>query len=316
MRRRLLACTCLVVSGSLPLVAQNAAGSTPRPPANPGSVECQGFVYPNRRLVLKLRPGERVIGILVAKGERVKAGQSLVRIEDPALFARYLDLTGRVSDYQALRDEIEVLRLDGTLHRAGSERLAARIEALRKLQETLPNYPIEKELEPLQDKQAEVEDQLRIITKRLDHSQARLRAYQASSEMVAQELDAVHARLEQDSVRAPFGGVVAQRALEPGRLAPDDVICELWDDGALLIEVEILQHQLGYLRVGQLATVFADSGRAEGVQGIVDSIEPGSLVPEVSGHPRFKAIVKLDNATPWLRPGMQVTVRLRSELSR
>ena len=43
---------------------------------------------------------------------------------------------------------------------------------MRKLAETIPSYPIDKELEPLIDKKWEIEDQIEITTARLTQSQA------------------------------------------------------------------------------------------------------------------------------------------------
>jgi len=293
--------------------AQNAVGSSPKGTAGPGFVECRGFVYPNKRFVLKLRPEERLTEIMVSKGERVKAGQAVARIENTALLTTFLDLTGRRNDYQSLRDESEVLTLDLNLHQAASERLTAKIDKVRNLKETLPDYPIEKEMEPLIDKKFEIEDQIKLITARLAHLQARLRAQQASTGLIERKIEAARMRLEEDVVKAPFPGMVVERALDPDRLSPEGVICELWDDSAFLIEVEILQHQLAYVHPGEPAIVALDFSRGESAEAAIDSIEPGSMVPEPSGHPKFKAILKLNKTVPWLRPGMQVAVRVRSE---
>jgi HlyD family secretion protein len=302
-----------LVAAWSPLAAQVEVRVTPPKPATPGVVECRGFVYPNKRFTLKLRPGEQVTAMMVSKGERVKAGQPIVRIENPAWTTTFMDLSARKNDYQVLRDDLEVLTLQLTLHRAALKRQTARIDDMRKLAEAIPNYPIDKELEPLIDKKWEIEDQIEITTARLAQSQARLRGQQATAELLDRELEATRMRMDQALVKAPFAGIVVEREPDPERLSPDAVICELWDDSALLIEMEILQHQLAYVYAGRPAMVALDFGREDSVRGIVESIEPGSLVPDASGHPRFKAMVKLDKTVPWLRPGMQVAVRVSSE---
>ena len=296
-----------------PLVAQSAATASPKRAADLGYIECQGFVYPNRRFTLKLRPGERLDAVMVTKGDRVKAGQPLARIVDPSLPAKYLDLTARKNDYSILQDEIEALTLEITLHRAAVQRVAARIENLQKLKETLPDYPIDKEAEPLIDKKFEIEDQIQIGTARLARLHTRFNSQQPMASLLDRELGAVRARIDQDLVAAPFAATVVERAPDPDRLASEGVVCELWDKSAFLIEVEILQHQLPYVQPGRTATIAVDFARAESVQGTVDSIEPGNLTPDASGHPKFKAVVKLEKPVPWLRPGMQVAVRVRSE---
>src|ERR1035438_8416316 len=138
------------LSFSIPGSTRIAASSSwsPKRASDLGYIECQGFVYPNRRFTLKLRPGERLDAVMVTKGDRVKAGQPLARIVDPSLPAKYLDLTTRKNDYSILQDEIEALTLEITLHRDAVRRVAVRIENLQKLKETLPDYPIDKEAEP------------------------------------------------------------------------------------------------------------------------------------------------------------------------
>ena len=163
---------------------------------------------------------------------------------------------------------------------------------------------------------ADVIRDFKINTARLTQSQTRLRGQQAAAELLDRELEATRMRMDQALVKAPFAGIVVERAPDPERLSPDAVICELWDDSALLIEMEILQHQLAYVYPGRPAVVALDFGREDSVRGIVASIEPGSLVPDPSGHARFKAMVKLDKTVPWLRPGMQVAVRVSSERPR
>ncbi len=68
------------------------AVAQPKAAASLGYFECQGFVYPIQRFVLKLRPGERLEAIMVAKGDRVKAGQPLAHISD-TVFPDYVSRT-------------------------------------------------------------------------------------------------------------------------------------------------------------------------------------------------------------------------------
>jgi multidrug resistance efflux pump len=295
------------------LAAQKAVSVNPKPAPNPGYVELQGFVYPIRRFTLKLRPGERVDAVMVAKGDHVKAGQPLARIADTALQSRYLELMARKNDYQMLRDDIDAQTLEISQHRAAAQRIQARIDNLQKLKDTFPDYPIDKEAEPLIDQKFELEDQIATGSARLTRLQARLDSQQAMAKIIDRELDAARTRLDRESIAAPFAGTVVDRANDIDRLAPEDVVCDLWDESGFRIDVEILQYQLPYVQPGRTAIIAVDFARGETVQGIVDSVEPGNLTPDASGHPKFKAIVKLEKPVSWLRPGMQVAVRVRSE---
>jgi multidrug resistance efflux pump len=295
------------------LLAQNVAAIPPKAAANTGYIECQGYVQPNRHFTLRLRPGEQLDAVMVAKGDHVKSGQPLARIEDPSLPARYLDLTARKNDYQQLRDDTELLTLELTLQRAAVQRVAERMAKLQELKETVPNYSIEKEAEPLIDRKFEIEDRIQAGAARLARLQARLSAQQKAAGLVEQELEAVRARIGQAVVKAPYAATVVERALDTERLTAGGVVCELWDESAFLIEVELLQHQLPYVQPGRTAIVAVDFARADSVRGVVDYLEPGDLIPNASRHPVFKAIVKIEKPVPWLRPGMLVAVRVRAE---
>jgi len=308
---------CLFLMGGvvLPqgLSAQKAVAISSRPAPNPGYVELQGFVYPNRRLNLQLRPGEHLDAILVTKGERVKAGQPLARIVDSAASARYLDLAARKSEYQMLHNDIDALTLEIDQHHAALDRVEARIANLTKLKETVPDYPIDMEAEPLMDKKHELEDQIQTANTRLAGLKARFDSQKTIAAFVDRELNAARIQADRDVVVAPFAGTIVDRAPDADRLGPDGFICDLRDESALLIEVEILQYQLPYVQPGRSAMIAVDFASGEKTQGIVDSLEPGNLTPDASGHPKFKAIVKLERPASWLRPGMQVAVRVRSE---
>ena len=298
---------------SLQLLAQHPAVPPRNTVANPEVIEARGFVFPRKQLVLKLHTGEHVSGILVSKGERVKVGQLLARIDNPALLATYMDLIGRRNDYAVLRNEVDECTLELSLHQADLDKLNAKISTIRKATENLSNYSIENLMVPLNEKHSDLEGKVKATTMRLTHLQDRLRARQKAEDMLEHELEAIKLRLDQNIVRAPFGGIVVQRAVDPALLSPEDVICEVWDDSVFIVELEILQHQLSYVHLGQSAFVALDFGHSQTVRGSVESIQAGSLVPPASGPPKFKAIVKLEKTGSWLQPGMQVTVRVQPE---
>ncbi|MGA2084148.1 MAG: HlyD family efflux transporter periplasmic adaptor subunit [Terracidiphilus sp.] len=294
------------------LLAQNSGKLLPNAAADSELIEARGYVFPNKRVVIKLHSGEHVTEIPVFKGERVKSGQLLARIDNPSLLATYMDLISRRNDYQVLRDDVEASSLELALDQSKLDKLNAKIDTVRKGSDNVSNYPIDNLMVPLSDKQRELEDTIKTTTMQLAHLQARLRARQESADLLDRELQTTKTRLEQNMIRAPFGGIVVERAVDPAWLSPEDVICEVWDDSAYYVELEILQHQLTYVRPGQSAIIALDFGRNQTVRGSVETIEAGSLVPPASGPPTFKAIVKLDKTVPWLQPGMQVTVRVHA----
>jgi multidrug efflux pump subunit AcrA (membrane-fusion protein) len=313
----LAACICGVVSliPAPPLKAQERPRTavTPAPASNPGFIENQGIVLPIRRFTLKLRPDERLDAIMVAKGEHVKAGQPLARISDPALTSRYVDLSLRQNDYLALRDDLESQTLELSQQRAALQRVSARIEKLQKLEETIPDYSSTSDMDPLFDKKYNLEDQIEKGTQREVQLRHRLDLLQGMTSAAERELKSAHSRVEHDLILAPFSGNIVDRLLDESRPGSEAVVCELWDESMYLVEMEILQHQVSFVQPGRTALIAIDFARSETVEGTVSYLEPGNLTPEALGHPRFKAIIALKQPVSWLRPGMQVSVRMRMD---
>jgi len=311
----LAACLCglIPVIPAPPLQAQGRlrVQVTPAPTPTPGFIENQGIVLPNRRFTLKLRPGERLDAVMVAKGEHVKAGQPLARISDPTLTERYVDLTLRRNDYLALRDELESQTLELSLQRAALQRVTAHIEKLQKLEETIPDYSSTRDTDPLIDKKFEIQDQIDKVSQQQVQLQHRVDLLQGMASAIERELGAARPRVEHDLILAPFAGDIVDRMLDGDRPGAETTICELWDESKYLVEVEILQHQVSLVQPGRTAIIAIDFARSERAEGTVSYLEPGNLAPEALGHPRFKAIIALKEPVSWLRPGMQVAVRMR-----
>lgn len=293
--------------------AQNAQRSSIDANQAGGYIECQGIVFPVRRFTVKLRAGEQLERLLVAKGDHVKAGQPLLRISNVALTSSYLDLLARKQDNQILKDEAETQDLQLNLQNAELDRLRKRLEKIESLRESVSDLSMQSESEPLLEKKQQIEDQIEAGTKRLKQLQRRLDSQEPVTRFVDRELEIIQSRIQSDIVAAPFAGTVVRRALDSERPGPDDVVLELWDESDYLVELQVLQHQLKYIRSGTKAMVALDFTGTDRVEGTVDTVEPGDLNNQNPTHPEFKVVVKLQRSVSWLRPGMQVAVRIQSE---
>jgi multidrug resistance efflux pump len=192
------------------------------------------------------------------------------------------------------------------------DRLNAKIDTMRKESASLSDDSIDNLMVPLNEQHRDLEGKIKTTTMQLAHLQTRLQSRKESADFLEHELMSTKVRLAQNVIRAPFSGIIADRVEEPGWLSPEDMICEVWDDSAYRVEVELLQHQLSFVHPGQTVLVALDFGHNQSVRGTVESVDAGNLTPPVSGPPTFKAIVKLDGKVSWLQPGMQVSVRVHT----
>lgn len=140
------------------------------------------------------------------------------------------------------------------------------------------------------------------------------------------ELQTAVARAERDlsftEIRAPFDGVVANRAVEPGQyVQAGSRLVALVPSGASYIEANFKETQLASIHPGQKAIVHVDAFDTQDYEGVVSSVSPASgaefsLLPPENATGNFTKItqrVPVHVALPpelaaKLTPGLSVTV--------
>lgn len=146
------------------------------------------------------------------------------------------------------------------------------------------------------------------------------------------ELEAALEKVRRDlsftQVRAPFDGVVANRAAQPGQyVQPGTRLLALIPFDTVYIEANFKETQLGTLKPGQKVDLTVDSVSGRKFEGVVASIAPASgsqysLLPPENATGNFTKIVQrvpvhirvpLDVASSGaLRPGLSVVVQVRT----
>ncbi len=167
----------------------------------------------------------------------------------------------------------------------------------------------------------------------LNASQANLgvlRAQRAEAEHVRSELmsalDRAARDLEFATVRAPFDGVVGNKAAQPGAyVAPGSRLLALVPLDTVYVEANYKETQLGRILPGQKATVQVDAFSGKRIEGVVESLSPASgaqfsLLPPENATGNFTKIVQrvpvrirvpADVAKAGqLRPGLSVVVEV------
>ncbi len=116
--------------------------------------------------------------------------------------------------------------------------------------------------------------------------------------------------LSYTQVRAPIGGTITQRLVNVGDYVTiNQHLFDIIDFDSIVARIYVPEKELGKLRVGQRARVFAEAAEAEIHTGMVDRIAP--RVDPRSGT------VKVTVAIPpsqGLLPGMYVTVELITDI--
>ncbi|MGF1607472.1 MAG: efflux RND transporter periplasmic adaptor subunit [Rhodothalassiaceae bacterium] len=276
----------------------SAQGSTPAsaPASAPGSapaaadgrvLNASGYIVARRRATVSAEITGRVETLMIEEGQRVARGDVLARL-DPALAQVDLALAeARVQSAQAVL-------LAAQANFAESERVLRRITDLSD-----KDFSSQADLTRSQAEKAARE--------------AELARAQADLAVARLQVDLSRERLEDHTIRAPFGGVVIDKNAQEGEIiAPGSAgggftrtgICTLVDMDSLEIEVDVNEAYINRVFEGQRVSAQLDAypDWAIGAQVI-------AIVPTAN---RDKATVRvrigIDEPDPRILPDMGVNV--------
>jgi len=197
----------------------------------PATIEAAGTAEPLQRSTLSTRVMATVEAVLVREGDRVAAGQVLVRLDMRDLDARRSQVEAGLAEAEAVEREAEAM--------------ARRIRAL------------------FADSAA-----TRVQLDQAETGLARAQAAVRTARAAGAELEAVRSYAE---VRAPFAGVVARRHVDPGALAaPGAPLVDVEDASRLRVEVTAAPEQVRELGRGSVVEVLVEGRPLRGeVEGVV-----------------------------------------------
>jgi HlyD family secretion protein len=208
-----------------------------------------------RRTQLSFNLGAQVSERLVEEGQRVAAGQVLMRLRQDELQARVREVEARL---EGLRNQREQRCLQADLERRDHQRLAR-----------------------LQERQLVAED-------RVDQSATRARlsalACSAAASAIRESeanLTLQRALLDQATLRAPFAGIIAEINGEVGEFVtpsppgiPTPPAVDLIDDSCLYVEAPIDEVDAARVRPGMPVRIGLDAFRGQHFAGKVSRIAP------------------------------------------
>ncbi len=274
--------------------------------------------------------------VLVEEGQRVKAGDTIARVERPELKAE-LDQSkaaaetarqakarllrgSRVEERQQAAAEVSRARaaLDQTLihfnrqstlletgdvprasfdRARGDKEVAEAVVRAALEREKLLNAP------PLPEEVAKADAEIRLAEERIR---------------------ALAAMIAKCNVRTPTGGTVVRRFMRAGEVVsvvfPQPIVSVV-DASRMRVRAEVDERDIAHVRAGQPVLISADALRARKVSGRVASL--GSLMgrkrvrtgdpAEKSDRDVLEVLVDLDEAEPRLVLGLRVTVQFLNE---
>jgi HlyD family secretion protein len=150
------------------------------------------------------------------------------------------------------------------------------------------------------------------IEQQIQQAQSSVSSAQAEANRARARLQEAQANRRDLQITAPFDGVVATRAAEPGEVvSPGTAIITLLNFNDVYLRGFIAEGEIGRVRVGQAARVYLDSNTKQPLEAIVSRIDPqASFTPENTyfRDDRVKQVVgvklQLVNPQGFAKPGM------------
>lgn len=249
----------------------------------PVALEATGTLRSHETATLSAQVMGRVQQVLVHEGDSVRAGQTLVVLDDSTLKSGFEQADAAVKAQEK--------------QQAAAESNAALAAS------TLARY------KQLQSQKSVSPQEIDEVTRRAEAAQAQLDAMRAQTLAMKAQQASAHAMLGYTRVAAPFSGVITGRMVDPGALAsPGVALLQIDSAGPLELDATVAESAIASVRRGMKIEVSIDSAGADPI-GTVSEIVPAAdassrsflvkidLPPAQDLHAGMYATAKIPTAT-------------------
>ena len=243
----------------------------------PLSLSSTGTVHARESVVVSAQVMGRIKQVLVHEGDSVRAGQTLVVLDDAAL---------RASVEQA----------QAGVKAAQNAQVAAQTNAALAAS-TLDRY---KQLESQKSVSPQEMDE---VSRHAEAATANLEAVRAQTDAARAQESGARTMMSYTRLVAPFAGVVTARMADPGTMAAPGVpLLQVDQAGALQLQASVDESAIGAIHKGMKVQVAIDGASSTDLAGSVAEIVPAA---DPSSH-SFLVKIDLPSSTQ-LRSGMYGT---------
>jgi len=243
----------------------------------PVNLRSTGTVHARETAVVSAQVMGRIQQVLVREGDSVRAGQTLVVLDDAAL-----------------RSQVE--QAQAGVKAAVNAQAAAQTNAALAAS-TLDRY---KQLESEKSVSPQEMDE---VSRRAEAAAAGLEAVRAQTDAARAQEKGARTMMSYTRLIAPFAGVITARMADPGTMAAPGVpLIQVDQAGALQLDATVDESVIGAIHKGMKVQVGLDGGASTSVAGIVAEIVPAA---DPSSH---GFLVKIDlPSSSRMRAGMYGT---------
>ena len=243
----------------------------------PVSLRATGTVHARETAMVSAQVMGRIQQVMVREGDSVRAGQTLVVLDDAAL-----------------RSQVELAQAG--VKAAQNAQAAAQTNAALAAS-TLGRY---KQLESEKSVSPQEMDE---VSRRAEGAAASVDAMRAQTDAARAQESGARTMLGYTHLVAPFAGVITARMADPGTMAAPGVpLLQVDKAGALQLDATVDESAIGMIHKGMKVQVAIDGGTATSLAGTVSEILPAA---DPSSH-GFLVKIDLPSSSP-IRAGMYGT---------
>jgi HlyD family secretion protein len=302
-------------------VRSTAAASAPQ-----GIVlNATGYIIAAHKIELAAKIMGKVAWIGVEKGDHVKEGQELVRLEDPEYRAPLMQAKGNLANLEA--------KLAEAVHGSRPEEVSQALANVESAKADLENARVTLErTRPLVAQGVMTRQNLDDAKAKYDGAVAKLNSLQKAYELVKlgprqEEIDALRGMVEQargvvasaqtnldnTTIRAPITGTILERNVEKGEFVTTGFVGDkgakgyvvsLADLHDLEVELDISQNDFAKLHTQHRGTITTDAFPDRKYEGFIYEISPEANRQKAT----VQVKVKVSNPDDYLRPEMNASV--------
>jgi HlyD family secretion protein len=279
-------------------------------------VEADGVLYPFDQSSVMPKIAAPVQKFYVNRGDHVKAGQLLATLESRDLSAAVAESKGQLDQAESNFRATSTAAIPEQVIKAQTDVQSAQqtLDAAQKLlanrQKLFEQGALARKL--VDDAQvayaqanaqfASAQEHLRALQS--VGKQEQVKGAQAQVEAARGHYQSTEAQLAYSEVRAPIGGVIADRPLYAGEMAnPGTPLMTVMDVSRVIARANVPQNQAGSIKVGNAATLTQTDSSLE-VQGKVTVVSPATDPSSTT----VQVWVLADNPGERLKPGTGVHV--------
>ncbi|HSU31382.1 MAG TPA: efflux RND transporter periplasmic adaptor subunit [Bryobacteraceae bacterium] len=344
-RYAIIAVVCLVIlvgafvgyqkaTAAIPVrVVQAQSATNASAAGDPVILTVTGYIVAAHKIEVASKVVGRVAWIGVEKGDKVKAGQVLVRLENDEYRAQLLQQQGQLASLEAKLQELQNGSRPEEIAKARADVAEARADlenakvSLARTEQLFKEGVLAKQ--SLDDAQAKYDGSLaRVASLQRSLDLSVLGPRKEEIEQVRGQIaqargafDYAQTQLDNTIIRAPVTGTILDRNVEKGEFVTNGFVGDKGAKGYLVtmadlndlkVELDVSQNDFPKLGPRQKGTVTTDAYPDRKYQGIIDEVSPEADRAKAT----VQVKVKILNPDSYLRPDMNATVAFYNDLPR